>query len=45
MWTRILLDDQLETEDSRSIEITLALSHPTSTNQSLARANSLRAKL
>jgi hypothetical protein len=45
MWTRILLDDLLVDEDSRSVEITLALSHPTSTNQSLARASSPRAKL
>ncbi len=45
MWTRILLDDLLVAEDSRSIEITSALSHPNSANQSLARATNPRAKL
>jgi hypothetical protein len=45
MWTRILLDDLLVAEDSRSIEITSTLSQPTFANQSLAKASNPRAKL
>jgi hypothetical protein len=45
MWIGVLLNDILVVEDSRFVETTLILFHPTVTNLSLTRVSSPRAKL